>query len=244
MAKNVLQYVQYALTTMDSDQVDEIADTEESMQVAELLREVYYEFINREEWPWLERGLDISSAASTALPTNLTLPENTKVVWDLYYKSDDTDSFQPLKYLPPKEFVHRFSTKGGDDQLIEPQLGVACYIGTDRNPSCWTSFDDESITCDAFKSTVESTLVSDKVKSWGVFIPDFQVTNTFEPLIPRHLQPTLQALLNDAAHAYFKQQDSRPDAERVLRQMGQARRRPASTRDGFDSYYTAKFGRK
>lgn len=244
MAKNVLQYVQYALTTMDSDQVDAIGDTEESMQVAELLREVYYEFINREEWPWLERGLAIVSAGDTSLPTNLSLPANCKVLWDLYYQDDQDSSFRKLEYLEPKEFVHRFSHKGNTDQLIEPQAGVACFIGTDANPTCWTSFDDKTVTCDSYKSEIESTLVSSKVKSWGVVVPEFDVTDTFVPTLPLHLEPTLQALLNDAAHAYFKQQDSRPDAERVLRQMGQARRRPASTRDGTDFYYRARYGRK
>jgi len=245
MAKTVIEYVQYCLTTMDSDQVDAIAETEESMQVAELLKEVYYEFINRDDWPWLERGLQVAGAGDTTNPTKLILPDNVKDVLQLRYKRED-GKLQQIKYLAPSTFLDHYGNGQNRDSDLEVQVqpGLTVFVGTEKDPDFWTSFDDDIVICNSYNSDRETTLNGSNVSSWGSFIPEFQVSDLFEPTIPRHLEPTLQAHLNEAAHIYYKQQESSPDQQRALRQMSQARRNPASTQPGTPGFFRNQSGRE
>jgi len=244
MAKTLLEYVQHTLSTMDSDQIDAIGDTEESIQVAELLKEVYYEFLNRDDWPWLERGVIMTSLSDTTKPTHLTIDPNTKILKSVRYRRALDNKFTELRQLDPCEMIERLSSTGDSRQEVEAVSGVYVNVRTDKHPEFWASFNDTEIVLDSFESEVESFIQGTKASTWGSIIPGFQVTDTFEPLVPPHLEPALQAFLNRAAHLYYKQQDSAPDAVRELRQLAQAHRRPSKTVDQTDGFFRNRFGRK
>lgn len=244
--KTVLQYVQAALNVMDSDEVDSIGDTTEATQVAELLLDIYFELVNRQEWSFLKGALLVTSAGDTAAPTKLSLPENCKRVKVLKYNIDTSGGYQSrdLKYLSPELFLMRFSTNSSDGNrlLVNPAENLHFYVMTTQMPSFWTSFDDEHIWCDAYDSSIESTLTTAKIGSWGDRIPTFNVEDTFVPFLPDHMIPLLQHTLNQAAMQTFKQMDSKMDEIRVRRQTGQARR--AESRITRKSYYWNQFGRR
>jgi hypothetical protein len=244
--KTVLQYVQATLSVMDSDEVDSIGDTSEATQVAELLLDVYYELINRQEWSFMRGALDITSEGITTAPTQLLLPENCKRLRIVWYNIDTAGGFQrrKLKYLQPEEFLDRFASgaAAGNRVLVNPAPNMQFYVNTDRMPSFWTSFDDSHIWCDAYEASVESTLQTNKVSAWGDRIPDFQVTDTFVPFLPDHMVPLLQATLSNHAMETLKQQASKALATRELRQTGQARR--AESRITRKTYFWNRFGRR
>lgn len=248
MAKTVLEYVQASLSAMNSDEVDDIADTTESMQVAEQLEEVYYELLNREEWPWLHGPIVLEAVGDTDHPTEFLIPEDVKYVNDVSYNVSESTGYKrkELCYLEPLEFLKRFSV-GEDDstkQLITLGSQIFFYISNDRWPEYWTSFDDETIVCDAFYEDYGATLVAGRLSAYGVLIPEFEVNDEFEVPVPKHIQPLLQAELNRECFQYFKQIESVPDERKARRQLARARRESSKITRDQDVYYTNNFGRR
>ena len=250
MARTVLEYVQATLNAMDSDNVDSIADTDESQQVADHLEEVYYELMEREDWPHLHQPINLTAAVDTTLPTKFTISESIRYIdWLRYNRATDAMEFEghDVCYLRPEEFVRRFAT-GKDDsnkQLVTVDSKIRFYVSNNRMPQYWTSFDEDgTIYMDAFDSSIETTLTSDRLDGWGVVIPSFSVTDTFTPDLPRHMEQLLQAELNRQSFQHFKQQVSEVDEKKARRQLAQQRRRNSKVRRESDKYYTNRFGRK
>ena len=71
MKETLLELVQGCLSVMDSDRVDSLMGTEESIQLADLARDVYYELINRDEFPAFEETFQLTGAADVLFPTKL-----------------------------------------------------------------------------------------------------------------------------------------------------------------------------
>lgn len=248
MAKTVLEYVQACLNTMDSDQVDAIADTAESMQVAEHLKEVYEELINREDWAFLFGPATLTAAADVTQPTKFTVPETVRFLETIKYDiADAGDEYvgRELKYLEPVDFLNRFSNQPDQTstQLVTVNSQIKFYVRNDQHPRYFTSFDELTIHCDAFDSSIEATLTSARMSVWACSTPTFTVADGFAPVIPRHMEPLLQSELNRQAHLYFKQQVSTPDEKKASRQLANARRRDSRITRETDEYYTNGFGR-
>lgn len=243
MPKSVLEYVQNCLSVMDSDQVDSIADTEESTQVAELLREVYADLIQRDDWSYLLRPVTLTAAGDVNSPTEFNIPIDVQYIkWIRYDVSDDA-SYKPdeIEYTQPEEFVRRLASGSGNVQLVEAGTSIKFNVRTDSMPSFYTSFDDETIFMDAFDSSVESTLTSSRVTSYGKIIPSFTVSDTFIPDIPVHMQQLLQHELNANATLYFKQTKSPVDESERIIQMAKMRRTQSKlTRPNYYSFLNGR----
>mgnify|MGYP000149502562 CR=1 FL=1 len=56
-------------------------------------------------------------------------------------------------------------------------------------PSFYTSFDDEHIVMDSYKSSVETTLQNSKTQAYGVVYPTFTISDTFTPDLDDTLFP-------------------------------------------------------
>lgn len=246
MSKNVLQYVQSALNIMDSDLVDSIQETEESNQVAELLKDLYYELLERQEWEFLKRPLTLTAVGDTTQPTAFLVPNGMRRLYNVWYNVSDDATYKrrELKYQDPLCFVQTNGGSDGSNLLrVESGNGLSFYVRTDRAPSYWTSFDDNRIYCDAHDSSVETSLVTDKISAFGLYIPDFTVQDSFEPSIPRHMEPLLQHTLNASASANFKQQANGQEETRASRQMAAARRKNSVVAPR-EYYYSTNYGRR
>lgn len=245
--KTVLQYVQACLSTMDSDEVDGINETAESMQVANLLADCYDELLNRQEWEFLKGPLTFTAMGDSTQPTGFTIPPGLRHVHNLWYNVDTSGGVtrRELKYVEPERFLLSFG--GGSAQsnklLVTLPNQLQFYVRIDQQPTVYTTFDDKTIYCNAVDQSVEATLVSSKVSALGVRIPAFQVADQFVPDIPEHMVPLLQATLNSVSHLHFKQQASVPDEARVRRQMQQARYRNSKVASR-ENYYSNAFGRR
>lgn len=244
--KNVLQYVQACLSTMDSDNVDSITDTSESMQVAELLQDLYFELLNRQEWSFLHGPQTLTSSADPAFPTSFAIPSGLRHLRNVWYNVHESGGVarRELKYFEPTDFLTRFGSGGpqANKQLVTLPGQIQFYVRNDMMPHYYTSFDGVSLVCDSFDSAVESTLQAVKISAYGVGTPAFTVQDDFVPKLPEHMVPLLQHTLNAASHLYFKQQASSVDEIRVRRQLAQARSRESKlTRE---HYYANAFGRR
>lgn len=243
--KTVLSYVQGALSTMDSDNVDGIGETVESVQIATLLQDTYYELLNRQEWEFLKGPISLVSAVSIADPTRFAVANAVRHYLGIWYNiSDDTTvERREMRYMEPVEFLRGFS--GGaatGKQLVTLESQLQFYVRTDRSPHFYTTFDDVSVHFDAVDSSIESTLQTAKVSAYGLALPSFSVADTFVPELPEHMIPLLQASLNSAAHLYFKQSSSAVDVARERRQLARARMQNSKVASR-ETYYANKFGR-
>lgn len=244
MNKNVLQYVQACLSTMDSDAVDSIADTEESSQVANLLADVYQEMMTRQDWAFLKGPVTLTAAGDVSSPTKFTIPDTLRYLTMLWYNVDEAgeQNNREIRYVEPEEFLLRTGNSGAGKQLVSVGTSVKFYVQTDRHPTVYTSFDDKTIYMDSFKQSVNSTLIQSKVTALGFSNPVFVVSDTHVPFLPDHMVPLLQHTLNAAAHLHFKQQASAVDEKRVIRQTAAARRKDSKlTRK---HYYANQYGRR
>jgi len=247
MAKNVLAYVQACLNVMDSDQVDDNNDTSESLQVAEHLKEVYLELMNRQEWQHLHGAITLTAAADVNSPTQFAIPETVRYIDYLAYNTSEQGEYrrQELKYLEPECFVQRFAN--GEDATNKLLVTVGTkeqfYVTLDAWPMFWTSFDDQTIYMDAVHQDFDSTLVATKLSARGVIVPTFSVTNSHTPNIPLHMEPLLQAELNRECFKYFKQVESTSDEKKAKRQLARARRESSKIERESDRFYVNRFGR-
>lgn len=229
--KTVLEYVQNALSVMDSDNVDSINDTAEASQIANQLKEVYDEIMNRQDWPFLSRAITLNAAVDTDNPTQFAIPENIKLIDELSYNVSEDSGYirKDLRWCEPREFLQQLAD-GEDDstkQLITYGAKLQFYVRNDHWPTFWTTFDDINVVMDAFNNSFDSTLMTTKLHGWGIVIPSLTITDTTVPAIPLHMEPLLQAELNRECFLYFKQTESVPDERKARRQIAQARRNGA-----------------
>lgn len=246
--KTVLQYVQACLSTMDSDDVDAIAETEEATQIANLLADVYAELINRQDWEFLKRPITLTAAGDSAKPTLFNVPVGVRELRKVWYNISSLPgglNRRELKRLEPEDFLERYGSgePGGNRILVQAGQQLQFTVRNDKAPEFYTTFDDRSLWCDSYDLTVETSLVSSKVSAYGVVVPVFEVTDNHVPDLPENMVPLLQSTLNGVSHLYFKQQASPPDEARALRQMAQARRKNSVVASR-ESYYANAFGRR
>lgn len=247
MAKTLLEYVQNCLSVMDSDNVDTINDTVESMQVANQLKEVYYELLARQDWPFLRKPLTLTGNADTDAPTSFTIPDAIKLIEQLRYNVSETGAYvkRDLCWVEPEDFVDRCqaSETSTDHQLVTLGDNVKFYVALNRWPSIWTSFDDDTVVMDAVHQTYDSTLQSTKLAGHGIVLPTFTVEDDFVPTIPSNQEPLLQAELNRQCFRYFKQVESITDEQKAKRQLARGRRESSKSDRPADRYYRNRFGR-
>lgn len=249
MAKTVLEYVTDYLSDASSDLVESIEDTEESLQVAKLLRSVYYEWIEREEFAWLEKGFTLTEAASASTPTSFTLPADvTKIagIRFLRYNIDETGSnpwYRPLIYLAPEEFLRRQAglrtTSATTHVTVDNQ---PFYVYNNKMPEYWTALTPTTIVMDGHKASIDPWLDEAKLHGRALYRPSFTLSDSFEPTVPLDLEPTLQAMLNAAAFNHFKESESTPDERRQQRQHAGAVHKNTQVRGNNDPSIN-RFGR-
>ena len=139
MAKmTLLEMTQDILSDMDSDEVNSINDSVESLQVAQIIKTTYYNIIDGRDYDFLYELFQLDSSGTTSRPTHMKLPEN---IIDLKYvkyntrKSTDTkDKYLKIKYLNPEDFmemVDRRDSSKSDVTVITDTTGVSINVKND-----------------------------------------------------------------------------------------------------------------
>jgi hypothetical protein len=188
----LLTLVQDILSAMDSDEVNSINDTTESLQVARLIRNTYYDIVDRTGLPEDETLFNLIASGSSLQPTVMTLPSNiSKMRWVKYdlHKSTDTDTFfTDVLWLPVKDFFNRSDQlRNGTDAnvstatLVIGANSVPFYYTNNAGPQYYTSYDDVTVIFDSFDSAVDATLQSSKTQCAGKINETFSVVDSYVP---------------------------------------------------------------
>ena len=199
--------VQDILSDMDSDEVNSINDSTESLQVAQIIKSTYYNIVDGKDYPFFKELFQLDSNGTVARPTHMRLPETIIdlewIKYDCRKAGETRNRFTKIEYKTPEEFLdivdQRIST-ASNIQVVTDSTGIKLNVYNDKAPSYFTSFDDDYLVFDAFNGTVDSTLQNSKTQCHGKRSVTFTLSDSFIPDIPVQM---FSYLLNDAKSACF-----------------------------------------
>ena len=221
MKQTLLQMVQNILLSMDSDMVNSISDTIEAQQVAEVVRDTYYEILGSRLWPTERDLIRLNSSTDSTLPTVMYLPDDvSKIEWIHYTFDEDDFKYTNVKWMDPEDFIKMTTARGLSEDRVDAMIynGHTIKILNDVPPSYYTSFDDETLIFDSYDSDVDSILQSSKILVWAEVIPAFEMSDTFIPDLPMKAWPYFLSEAKSTAFAQIKQMPNAKEEQRSRRQ--------------------------
>ena len=213
MAKmTLLEMTQDILSDMDSDEVNSINDSVESLQVAQIIKTTYYNIIDGRDYDFLYELFQLEASGTSSRPTHMKLPEN---IIDLKYikyncktLTDTKDKYLKIKYLMPEDFMEvvdsRNSSKSNVTVVTDP-TGISINVMNDKAPEYFTSFDDENLVFDSYDSEVDTTLQNNKTQCHGKRSVAFTLLDSFTPDLPVQMFSYLLAEAKSTAFVTLKQ---------------------------------------
>lgn len=202
MKLSLLDMVQDIASDMNSDNVNSITDTVESLQIAQIIKSTYYELHANRNWPNTRELIQLDSSGTTSRPTHMKIPDTVKEIYsaDVTYNKqragETRKRYEDVHYLYPDEFLQMTNQRNTDNTNVDTILdinGVEINIFTDKHPQYWTSFDDEYMVFDSYDVDVETTLQNSKTQIIAWVIPSWTMSNTFVPDLPIDGFPLLLA---------------------------------------------------
>ena len=208
----LLEMTQDILSDMDSDEVNSINDSVESLQVAQIIKTTYYNIIDGRDYDFLYELFQLDASGTSSRPTHMKLPEN---IIDLKYikyncktLTDTKDKYLKIKYLMPEDFMEvvdsRDSSKSNVTVVTDP-TGISINVMNDKAPEYFTSFDDENLVFDSYDSQVDTTLQNNKTQCHGNRSVAFTLLDSFTPDLPVQMFSYLLAEAKSTAFVTLKQ---------------------------------------
>jgi len=207
MAKqSLLDMTQNILSALDSDTVSSIDETVEAVQVAELIKEAYFELISQRDWPFLFQLAPLQALGDTNNPTKMKIPDTwNKVKWIKYNKKE-------VQWVDPETFNDIISNRVAQTGVINSNGYVI-----NQDPQYWTSYDDQFLIFDGYNSSVDSTLQASKSSAYGTQQASWTHMDNFVPAIPEKFFPTLLAEAKSQAFVNLKQQANAREERKATR---------------------------
>ena len=215
--------VQDILNDLDGDEVNSINDTVDSQKIAQIIKTTYYNIISGIDYPHLFELFTMTGLGNVNKPNYLQIPESIEVVKWLKYNirssTDTKDKYTEIKYISPEEFITLVDARDSSlstIQVVQDYSGVTMNIYKDRQPTYYTSFDDDYIILDSFDNSVDTTVQSSKTKSFGKRKTTFTIDDDFIPDL--HTQ-MFSYLLSEAKSMAFsvEKQALNPKVEQISR---------------------------
>ena len=242
MKMTLLAIVQNILNDMDSDDVNSISDTVESLQVAEIVRQAYVDMISNRNWPHMARLMQLEPSIDSAQPTLARVPERVKeldfVKYDKRKADDNRKDYQDVHWLDPEDFLNYLNQRNSSAdniQVVNYNDGVELLIINDKAPEYWTSFDDQYVVFDSFNEDVESTIQNTKTQVRAYLTPEWTLADDFIPDLPVEAFSKLVAEAKSNAFLTLKQV-SNQKAEATSQRQGRWLSRKAWTTRGGVKY--------
>lgn len=223
--KPLLEMTQSILSDMDSDEVNGISDTVESLQVAGIIRDTYYYLISFNDFPEHKELFTLSGLGDTDRPTHMQIPSNvSRVDWLRYDVQTATDTkvrYRDITYLTQEDFINYVSSRDSSDSTVQTVVvstSIKLLIKNNVAPTYYTSFDDDLLVFDSFDNEVDTTLQQSKSLAFGLTSPVFSMSDNFVPDLDDHLFSWLENEAKSQAFIELKQQ-ANPKAEQRARKL-------------------------
>lgn len=259
MRKTLLEMTQDILSAMDSDEVNSISDTVESLQVAKVIKQCFYDMAVDIGLTEHETVFQLNASGDSTKPCQMTVPSNVTKLIHLYYNvqdpADDFPDYRLLKYLPFHDFIMRANGLANvDDGVTADSVSSQAVVMNGENftipytldamPTYYTTADDNLIVFDSYDNTIDSTLQKSKTMCTGMTYPAWQETDSFYP----DIDPTQFPLLFNAAKvrcfSELKQQDNREATQAARRQKIVVQKRKRKVTDQAEIFKAPRYGRK
>ena len=228
MKMTLLDMVQDILSDMSGDAVNSIGDTEEALQIAQIIKSTYNEMMTRREWPHLKQLVALESYSNNLYPTYLILPKNTRrVEWITYNQrtfENPVDVFSPIKFMLPNEFIqwtNSRNTASDGVKVVKTPTGVSFKVLDNIPPTYFTSFDDKFVVMDSYEGMLEDTLQGANSQCEVYIYPDWYTEDGFIANLPGHLFPALLAEAKSACFYIIKQMANEKAEQQSKRQQNQ-----------------------
>lgn len=224
MKMTVLEMVQNILSALESDDVNSISDTPEGQQVAEIIKEVYFQTVANWSIPELATAyFNLDGLSDVTKPHHLELPSDVQeLYWFRYDIKDDLADpaeYGKVTYCTPETFfdsVMQRDSTATNVTIFTNATNVPLYIRNDKRPEYYTIVNDKTIICDSYNSAVDTTLQGSKTVGAGLKTPTFDILDGFTPDLDANLFPFLLAESKAVAFANLNQVQN-PKAEQAAR---------------------------
>ncbi len=223
MKRTVLDMTQEILSSLSSDEVNSIGDTPESMQIATILKTVYYNILARGDLEEHNQLFQLTASGDATSPVLMFKPDGvSRVNWIKYYNPDDGDFdsiaehdintdiidndtssstaakfYEYVTILPVVQFIDMVSHFNLDDSDVVGFnfQGFNFRYMNDKKPQYCTCLQDYYFIFDSYQASVDSTLEATKTMCFGQIQPVFLLEDHFIPNLDDKQFPLL---LNEA----------------------------------------------
>ena len=224
MKYTLLEMTQNILSRLDSDEVDSISDSTEATQVARIIRNTYFNLLNRADLPEHKKLIQLNSSADSTKPVLMTRPDNVrKIDWIKYNVRSATDTIDRMDYvtiLPLSQFLDMTDGLSTDDTNVDTMTidNITFTFQNNIAPTFCTILNDVNIIFNSYDSAVESTLQTAKTKAFALTVPTFDL---LDGTVPDLDDVQFPLLLNEAAAVAFVdlKQQANPKAEQESRRQ-------------------------
>lgn len=209
MKQTLIEIVSDILSDMSGDYVGSINDTDEALQVAQIVKSTYLAMMSNRNWPHTARILQLTPFTDNTKPTHMQIGDDFKELISVYYDcsrlQDLRVDFRQIKYLDPDAFLRYTNRRNSIDpntMMITDPSGIRFMAVSNKAPEYYTSFDDKTLVFDSYDHGVDSTLQAHKVQARAYIIPSFEMRDDFVPDLPIE---AFSALIEEAkSKAMFK----------------------------------------
>lgn len=189
MKYTLLKMTNFILSAMDSDEVNDIADTVESQQVVDIIETVFNTMSAEYNFPEHHDLYQLEATSSTT-PVVLQRPANAvDLEWFRYnhqLSTENNTDFVDIIPVSLTEYINRMDANDVDesnvDQFTFTTDNSETFTFTIRNdlmPSYYTVLRDKYIICDSYDSDEETNLQKSNTMCFGKLEPTFTRSNTF-----------------------------------------------------------------
>lgn len=218
----LLEMTQNILSAMDSDEVNSITDTVESMQVAEVIKESFYELFNDLVVPELQGMIQLDGLGDTSRPNYLRIPSNVQGISFVRYKDErNNNRYKKVQFLCKEDFLDRvlqYTTDYSNTAEVVDASGFTYNIPNNSAPTYYTIFDDNMLVFDSYDSEYENTMHESKTVAFGSLAFEFKLEDDFIPPIDGNLFPLLLAESKSTCFVNLKQVASAKEEAKARKQ--------------------------
>lgn len=232
MKRTLLDMTQSILSALESDEVNSIDETTEARQVAEIIKNTYFNMSARYDLPEHAQLLHLDPSGDSSQPVLMYIPDGVGQIKSIEY-SDTTESDPVWKWvhiIPMAEFLVMSSQLNSTESYVDTfnlsvtdaASGVSSTFNfryrTDHQPTYCAIFEGSKVIFDSIDLTQDATLQSSKTRCMATLIPYFNLTNSFVPNLHDKQFPLL---FNEAKALAFLEmkQMAHPKAEQEVRRQ-------------------------
>lgn len=221
MAKlTLLEMTQNILSAMTSDEVNSINDTVESQQVAEVIKETYYDLFSSISLPEKTGIIKLEGLGDLTKPNYLKLPDNVLSIDWVKYRDTGLGQYRDLYFMDAHSFMERVFNNIAttvDAQLVTDDTGVVFYVKNNQQPTYYTILNDNYLVTDSYDASYDSTLQASKTFAWGESEETWEMEDNFIPNLDTDLFPLLLSEAKSVCFITLKQMANQKEEQRARR---------------------------